>query len=353
MIGGGQAEQLVGRVAHRGHDDDEVVAGGALARDPAGDPLDAVGVGDGRAAELLDDEGGRHRPGHSTVRVPRSRTRRTMATTDPLAQRPEAAPCASISTAARRSRRSPAARSTRCRSMLTAADGNRFAAFRARAAEPTGAGIVILPDVRGLHPYYEELALRFAEHGDRRAGASTTSGGPPGAEPRGDDFEYMPHVAPDDLGRDLRPTSRAAVEEIRAPDGRTGRARVGVHDRASAWAAGCRSWPATLGLDLAGVIGFYGTLAGPLAQRRAGPGRRGRRDRGAASSGCSAAPTRPSRPRRSPPSTTALTAAGVDHRLVTYPGAPHSFFDRKAAEFADASAAAWAEVLAFIAARTG
>ena len=41
----------------------------------------------------------------------------------------------------------------------------------------------------------------------------------------------------------------------------------------------------------------------------------------------------------------ALAAAGVDHRLVTYPGAPHSFFDRKAAEFADASAAAWAETL--------
>ena len=42
-------------------DDDEVVAGRALARDPPRDPLDAVGVGDGRAAVLLDDEGGRHR----------------------------------------------------------------------------------------------------------------------------------------------------------------------------------------------------------------------------------------------------------------------------------------------------
>ena len=38
---------------------------------------------------------------------------------------------------------------------LTAADGNRFAAFRARAAAPTGAGMIVLPDVRGLHPYYE------------------------------------------------------------------------------------------------------------------------------------------------------------------------------------------------------
>ena len=48
----------------------------------------------------------------------------------------------------------------------------------------------------------------------------------------------------------------------------------------------------------------------------------------------------------------ALTEAGIDHRLETYPGAPHSFFDRKAAEFADASAEAWDEVLRFIRERT-
>ena len=48
----------------------------------------------------------------------------------------------------------------------------------------------------------------------------------------------------------------------------------------------------------------------------------------------------------------ALTAAGVDHRLISYEGAPHSFFDRKAAEFADASDAAWGEVLGFIGTHT-
>ena len=49
----------------------------------------------------------------------------------------------------------------------------------------------------------------------------------------------------------------------------------------------------------------------------------------------------------------ALGAAGVDHRIVTYPGAPHSFFDRKAAEFAAESEAAWDETLGFIDAREG
>jgi carboxymethylenebutenolidase len=44
----------------------------------------------------------------------------------------------------------------------------------------------------------------------------------------------------------------------------------------------------------------------------------------------------------------ALTAARVPHRLVAYDGAPHSFFDRKAAEFADASAQAWEETMTFI-----
>jgi carboxymethylenebutenolidase len=44
----------------------------------------------------------------------------------------------------------------------------------------------------------------------------------------------------------------------------------------------------------------------------------------------------------------ALEQLGVDHRLIVYPGAPHSFFDRKAADYAEASEGAWTEVLAFI-----
>ena len=44
----------------------------------------------------------------------------------------------------------------------------------------------------------------------------------------------------------------------------------------------------------------------------------------------------------------ALAAAGVEHRMVVYPGAPHSFFDRSAAEHADAAASAWREALTFM-----
>ena len=44
----------------------------------------------------------------------------------------------------------------------------------------------------------------------------------------------------------------------------------------------------------------------------------------------------------------ALKSAGVDYELVTYEGAPHSFFDRKQADYADASADAWRRTLDFI-----
>jgi carboxymethylenebutenolidase len=230
------------------------------------------------------------------------------------------------------------------RRTLTAADGNRLAAFQARAAEPSGAGVVILPDVRGLHPYYEELALRLAEHGiDALAidyfGRTTASAD------RGEGFEHMPHASAttwSGIGADIA----AGVAALRAPsDGRpipTAAFTLGfcMGGRMSFLAG-------TLSLDLAGVIGFYGTLVGPwrndapapvdVAARIASPvlGLFGGADGAITADAIEAFDD-------------ALTAAGTDHRLVTYPGAPHSFFDRNATEFADASAAAWKETIAFI-----
>ena len=48
----------------------------------------------------------------------------------------------------------------------------------------------------------------------------------------------------------------------------------------------------------------------------------------------------------------ALAGAGVPHEVVVYPGAPHSFFDRRYQEFAGESNDAWERVLAFIAANS-
>jgi carboxymethylenebutenolidase len=47
-----------------------------------------------------------------------------------------------------------------------------------------------------------------------------------------------------------------------------------------------------------------------------------------------------------------LDKAGVEHEIIVYPDAPHSFFDRRSANFAAASSDAWHRVLAFIKAHT-
>src|SRR2546421_8912303 len=65
--------------------------------------------------------------------------------------------------------------------ILTAADGNRLRAYSARATTPSGAGVVVIPDPRGVHPFYKDLVRRLAQAGvdavvvdytDRSAGMS-------------------------------------------------------------------------------------------------------------------------------------------------------------------------------------
>ena len=230
------------------------------------------------------------------------------------------------------------------RRTLTAADGNRLAAFHARAAEPSGAGVVILPDVRGLHPYYEELALRFAEHGIDALAIDYFGRTTPSTD-RGAGFEYMPHVSATtwaEIGVDIE----AGVTAIRSPNGDRPAPRA-VFTLGFCMGGRMSFLAGTLGLDLAGVIGFYGTLAGPWRNDAPAPvdvvgqiaapvlGLFGGADTVITPDAIAAFDA-------------GLTAAGTEHRLVSYPGAPHSFFDRNATEFADASAAAWDETMAFV-----
>ena len=228
---------------------------------------------------------------------------------------------------------------------LTAADGNRLAAFRARAAVPTGAGIVILPDVRGLHPYYEELALRFAERGID-AVAIDWFGRTAGAEPRGEGFEYIPHVEATTwagIGADIA----AGVAALRAADG--ARAGASAVFTIGFCMGGRMSFlAATLGLELAGVIGLYGWPVGPSSNDAPAPADVAA-DLGSPVLGIFGGADGGIPPVAVATFEQALIEAGVAHEIVTYPDAPHSFFDRKATEFADASAAAWSSILAFVA----
>jgi carboxymethylenebutenolidase len=231
---------------------------------------------------------------------------------------------------------------------LTAVDGNRLAAFRARPAEPTGPGIVILPDVRGLHPFYEELALRFAERGIE-AVAIDWFGRTAGDQDRGETFEYIPHVSATTWGG-ITSDIGAGVAALRAADG--DRATPSAIHTIGFCMGGRMSYLAgTLGLGLAGVIGLYGTVVGPW--RNDAPAPTDVADQidapvlalfGGADTGIPADHVAAFE--------RALGAAGVVHEVVTYPGAPHSFFDRKAADFADASADAWSRILAFVGATT-
>src|SRR5262249_36981884 len=99
--------------------------------------------------------------------------------------------------------------------VLTAADGNRLAAFLALPEEQAKAGIVILPDVRGLYRFYEELALRFAECG-YAAIALDYFGRTAGTSKRDDGFEYPPHVD-QTTDEGVQADTRAAGEHPRGP----------------------------------------------------------------------------------------------------------------------------------------
>ena len=98
--------------------------------------------------------------------------------------------------------------------VLDAADGNRFMAYQARAAEPDGSAIIVLPDVRGLHAYYRDLALRFAEHGTE-AVAIDYFGRTAGIGDRGPGFDYQPHV-PQTTYEGLRADIDAAAAQLRS-----------------------------------------------------------------------------------------------------------------------------------------
>ncbi|HYN68756.1 MAG TPA: dienelactone hydrolase family protein [Candidatus Eisenbacteria bacterium] len=223
---------------------------------------------------------------------------------------------------------------------LEGEDGTPFRAFRAWPFQPTGAGILILPDVRGLHPYYEELALRYAEHGIE-ALAIDYFGRTAGVGPRDADFDSKPHAAElrwDDVAGDIR----AGVARLRASE----RPPRSVFTTGFCVGGRLASLSATLGLGLAGVVSFYGWPAGPNRGLPAPVDVAAKIECGILAIYGGADERIPAEARDA--FDAALEKAGAEHRTVVYPGAPHGFFDRKAADFSEASEQAWAETLAFI-----
>jgi len=222
--------------------------------------------------------------------------------------------------------------------VLEARDGNHLAAFLATPEEPSEVGVLILPDVRGLYRFYEELALRFAERGFT-AIAIDYFGRTAGIGKRGDDFEYMPHAqatTPDGVREDVA----AAVDSMHARGARTLFTVGFCFGGRSSWLA------AADGHGLAGAVGFYGR---PGEGRDGAPGPAQRASEiDAPILALQAGADQNITAEDNASFKQALEDAGVEHELVMYDGAPHSFFDRKQEEFASASDDAWRRTLEFI-----
>ncbi|RBY82953.1 dienelactone hydrolase family protein [Geodermatophilus sp. TF02-6] len=215
---------------------------------------------------------------------------------------------------------------------LTSADGTDVAAAWALPEAPAGVGVVVLPDVRGLHPYYVALSERFAQAGIPAVALDwfgRTAELPAGGA-RDRDFDWrahVPQVTPAGVDTDVA----AAIGHLR------GRTRPDLPVVTVGFCfGGSHSWRlAGGGLDLAACVGFYGkpevagdapavrptlmVIAGadaatPVAEQLALAER--------------------------------LRAGGAEVETAVYDGAPHSFFDRAYGDWAAACADVWRRLLA-------
>jgi carboxymethylenebutenolidase len=226
---------------------------------------------------------------------------------------------------------------------LRSGDGTSFRAFHARPASQTGNAIIILPDIRGLHHYYEELASRFAELGIE-AVAIDYFGRTAGVDPRGPEFDSGPHVAKTTWAG-ISADIVAAADYLRS-DGDKSRARALF---SIGFCLGGRNafLSATLGQGLAGTIGFYGFPVG--ASRNDSPAPVDLIDKfecpvlGVFGGADQAIPIATVQQFRD-----ALQTAGVKQEIVVEPDAPHGFFDQKASKYERQSDDAWTRVRRFI-----
>lgn len=218
--------------------------------------------------------------------------------------------------------------------VLTASDGTEFGAYFARASRPTGAGMVVMPDVRGLHRFYKELAMRFAEAGID-AVAIDYFGRTAGVGDRSERFEYMPHVEKT-TQEGITADVAAAIAHLESKDGGGVKSVFTV----GFCFGGSSSWnQSALQPRLDGAIGFYGRpprsepyvsrMKAPLLLLVAG------------ADGATPSEVADDFDKK-------LTAAKVPHERYVYPNAPHSFFDRGFEQWKDACDDAWRRILDFV-----
>lgn len=222
--------------------------------------------------------------------------------------------------------------------ILTSADGSQFSAFLAQPNQPLGASVIVLPDMRGLSPFYEQISIRLAEQG-HAAIAIDYYGRTAGTGARPSDFPFMQHLfqvkrnnISDDILAAARHVRKATNREIFALGFCFG-------GRQAFFASAAR-------FQMRGVIGFYGT-PGLYPNGATGPTQHaadlsapilaifGGADTGIPATDVAAFDH-------------ALKQAAVPHEIITYPNAPHSFFDIQHREHTEACKDAWQRVLNLI-----
>jgi carboxymethylenebutenolidase len=215
--------------------------------------------------------------------------------------------------------------------VLSAADGNRFSAFEAAPVTRRGASLVLLPDIRGMHAFYTDLALCFAS-----TGIDTIALDPycrsAGLSARDDAFEFMPHakaLKPQDVLADAKAAATRLRERSEDPVFTLGFCMFGG-----------QSWRlAATDLQPAGSMGFYGRpstvddvladLSAPLLILAAGD-------------------DKATSPQENAAFVKSLDEAEKEHDYVVYEGAPHSFFDRGFDQWQAECTDAWIRMLGFI-----
>src|ERR1700687_1474954 len=226
--------------------------------------------------------------------------------------------------------------------IVTSADGTKFRAHLAKTG--TGEiGVVISPDVRGLHQFYEDLAERFADAGVH-AIAFDYFRRSAGLDKRADDFPWRDHVPltkPETIQADIT----AAAAHLKAA---TRAKRIFVLGFCMGGRVAFNGSADQRGL--AGVVGFYGRLGTRPGEEGTAPADRARKMTapvlalmGGADPGIPEAEVRAFEK--------ALNGAKVKNHVEIYAGAPHSFFDRTFAEHKEACDDAWRRALGFM--RTG
>ena len=220
---------------------------------------------------------------------------------------------------------------------LSAADGTEVSAAYAAPEDEPHVGVVVLPDARGLHPFYVALAERFAQTGAAAVALDLfcrTAGVCGGSGTRDADFDWQTHMS--------QTTAEGVDADIAA-------AIAYLRERTAAdlpvvtvgfCFGGSHSWRQSGGdLDLAGCAGFYGkpSVVGPAAARAHLP-------TVMVIAGADAGT--PVAEQLELAET--MRTAGADVDAAVYEGAPHSFFDRAYGEWEEACQDAWRHVLALI-----